>query len=120
MYPYKMMPDPTGGKRLLDYNCKVQYQESDVSRPVKVEDPDDLRPGTNVAKEEKKKIWLVTIRMPKDLISDIRQGFIEIEGHQINMEDIDAAMEDDLDEEGAAEGGVEDAVGDDLGLDLGL
>lgn len=120
MYPYKMMPDPKGATRLLDYNCKIHFQQTEMTYPVKVETPEDFEPGTKKPKKMRKKIWLVTIRMPKDLISDIRQGFIEIEGKNINMEDIDQAWEQDLDEEGAAQGDIADAAEDDLDLDLGL
>ena len=120
MYPYALMPDPQGARRLLDYNCKVQYQQTKLSTPVKIETPDDMQPGTKLAKREMNKVWLVTIRMPKDLITDIRQGFIEIEGEQINMEDVDQAWEQDLDEKGSIEGGVEDAADDDLDLGLEL
>lgn len=120
MYPYKMMPDPKGATRLLDYNCKIYYAEDFITRPKKVEGPEDFEPGTKKPKKIKNKVWLVSIRMPKDLISDIRQGYIEIEGKNINMEDIDQAWEQDLDEEGAAQGDVADAAEDDLDLDLGL
>jgi len=118
MYPYKLMPDPAASRRLLDYNCKVHFQKTELQTPVKVETPDDFKPGTQLPKQRSVPIWLVTIRMPKDLIGDIRQGFIEIEGQNINMEDIDQAMEEDLDEEGAAEGGIEDAADEELGLEF--
>jgi len=117
MYPYNLMPDPQGGRRLLDYNCKIHYQESEVTVPVKVESPEDFQAGTKLPKKKKNKVWLVTIRMPKDLISDYRQGFVEIEGQNINLEDVDEAWDDDLDEEGAVEGSVMDAAEEDLGLD---
>jgi len=38
------MPDPMGGKRLLDYDCKVFYQKSYIIKPRTVMDPDDFRP----------------------------------------------------------------------------
>jgi len=118
LYPYKLMPDPRGARRLTDYNCKITFKQSHISVPIKVEGYDDFEDGTKLPKMKKNKIWLVTIRMPRDLISDIRRGFIEIEGHDINMEDIDKAWQNDLNELGAVEGNVQDAAQDDL--DLGL
>ncbi len=40
------MPDPEGGKRLLDYDCKVQYEKTSIIKPRQIKKPDDLRPGT--------------------------------------------------------------------------
>ena len=42
----KEMPDPLGGKRLLDYNCKITYQKTHMIKPRKIRVPDDIRPGT--------------------------------------------------------------------------
>lgn len=77
MWPYKNMPDPKGGKRLLDYDCKVFYKESYLLVPRKIKSPDDIRPGTKKGKLDRKPIWLVQIRMPKNLIADVYQGYID-------------------------------------------
>jgi|TARA_B110000977_G_C10864153_1_gene410966 hypothetical protein len=71
------MPDPMGGKRLLDYDCKVSYKKSHLIEPRKIEKPDDIRPGTKKGKLDRKPIWIVTIQMPKKLIADIYTGYIE-------------------------------------------
>ena len=34
MWPVDEMPDPMGGKRLLDYDCKVTYKKDKIIRPV--------------------------------------------------------------------------------------
>ena len=31
MWPVDQMPDPMGGKRLLDYDCKVSYKKDEIS-----------------------------------------------------------------------------------------
>ena len=41
MWPQEQM-SPMGGKRLLDYDCKVTYKK-DLSIP-KIKNPDDIRP----------------------------------------------------------------------------
>ena len=46
MWPLKNMPDPMGGKRLLDYDCKVRMGKDFIIKPRKIRKPDDIRPGT--------------------------------------------------------------------------
>lgn len=70
-WPEEKMPDPMGGKRLLDYDCKVLYEKSFIVKPIQVLDPNDYRPGTKKGKLERKPIWIVEIRIPKKLLSDI-------------------------------------------------
>jgi len=36
MYPRDKMPDPMGGKRLLDYDCKVTFKKDHVIEPRKI------------------------------------------------------------------------------------
>ena len=73
------MPDPMGGKRLLDYDCKVSYEKTYIVQPRKIEKPDDMRPGTKKGKLDRKPIWVVTIQMPKKLIADIYGGYNKVE-----------------------------------------
>jgi len=40
MWPEDKMPEPNGGRRLLDYGCKVQYAESQISKVRKIKTPD--------------------------------------------------------------------------------
>ena len=70
MWPRKKMPDPMGGKRLLDYDCKVSYTKSAILKPRPIRKPGDIRPGTKKGKLDKHPIWLVKIDMPKKLIVD--------------------------------------------------
>ena len=71
------MPDPMGGKRLLDYDCKVSYEKSHLIVARKIEEPDDIRPGTKKGKLDRKPTWIIKIQMPKKLIADIYTGYIE-------------------------------------------
>ena len=75
MWPQDEMPDPMGGKRLLDYDCKVSYEKSYLIVPRKIEEPDDIRPGTKKGKLDRNPIWIVKIKMPKKLIADIYTGY---------------------------------------------
>jgi len=78
MWPRKRMPDPMGGKRLLDYDCKVRYGKDFVIKPRKIRTPDDMRAGTKKGKLDKEAIWIVEIQMPKKLIADIFTGYSEM------------------------------------------
>lgn len=98
MWPDKLMPDPRGAKRLLPFDCTVNYMKTAIKVPAKVQDYDDFKPGTKKPKLIDQSVWVVEITMPKDLMSDIRQGSVELEGQDIDLEDLDAAYEQDLDQ----------------------
>ena len=98
MYRYREMPDPTGAERLLNYGCEVTYQKEMLEYPVEVKSPDDFKPGTKVPRLVSTPIWVVTITMPKRLMSDIQAGALELENETLDMEDIEDAYEDGLDQ----------------------
>ena len=99
MWPLKLMPDPRGGRRLLPFDCEVNYMKKDIKIPVKITDPSDYRSGTKKAKLITKEVWLVEIVMPKALMNDIRTGSIEMEDQDIDLDDLDQAYEQDLDKD---------------------
>lgn len=99
MWPANLMPDPRGGKRLLPFDGEVVYKKQKIRVPRKITDPSDYRPGTKKAKINEYEVWLVEITMPKALMSDIRTGSIELEGEEIDLEELDQAYEQDLDQE---------------------
>jgi hypothetical protein len=100
MWPHKMMPEPIGAKRLLDYNIKVNYKKDVLESPVTVKAPDDYAPGGRYPKLKTDPIWLVEIRMPKTIMSDIYRGTMEIEGEKVDLDDINSAYQQDLDLDG--------------------
>jgi hypothetical protein len=99
MWPYKKMPDPRGAERLMQYGCEVSYKQDLLEVPVKIKTPYDFKAGTKFAKSTHYKIWLVTIVMPRDLMSNIEKGTIEIENESLDMEDIEEAYEEGTDED---------------------
>lgn len=99
MWPEKLMPDPRGARRLLPFDCEIKYKKTNMKVPMKIEDPSDYRPGTKKAQLIEKKVWLVQITMPKNLMSDIRTGSVELEDEEIDLEDLDQAYEQDLDKD---------------------
>lgn len=76
MWPKNKMPDPDGGKRLLEIGCKVKYQKSNLIEPRTIRTPEDIRPGTKKGKLDHKPIWIVEIQMPKKLAFDIYKGYM--------------------------------------------
>lgn len=84
MWDKNKMPDPRGGKKLLDYGCSVKFAESKFAAVRKIRKPDDIRPGTKKGKIDLKDIWLVKIKMPKKLMSDIDEGYNDLERYKTN------------------------------------
>jgi hypothetical protein len=99
MWPEKLMPDPRGARRLLPFDCTIKYKKTTIKIPIKIEEPDDFVPGTHKARLVEKKVWLVEIVIPKALMNDIRTGSIEMEDQSIDLEDLDSAYQEDLDQE---------------------
>ncbi len=79
MWPADKMPDPSGGKRLLDRGCKVTYAKDELLKPREIKSPEDYRPGTTKGKIDGHDIWVVEIRMPKELIGNFKHGKDEID-----------------------------------------
>ena len=98
MWPYKLMPDPRGGQRLIDYDCEVYYSKDMLEFPIKVKKPEDFQPGTKMPKMAKKPIWLVTVVMPKKLMQEIQQGSLDLESETLDLEDIESAYEEGNDD----------------------
>jgi hypothetical protein len=76
MWPENKMPDPTGGKRLVENGCKLKYQKSQLILPRPIKNPDDVRPGTKKGKLDEHPIWIVEIRMPKEVAFDMYRGYM--------------------------------------------
>lgn len=100
MYPQKLMPNPRGAKRLLTVGCDIKFKKTKLKVPVKIDGPGDYKPGTHYPKMVERDVWLVFIQMPKELMNDIREGSIDLAGQTINLEDLDNAYDDNVDEEG--------------------
>ena len=73
--------------------------KSHVTYPIKVKSKEDYEDETRMPKMAKSKIWLVTITMPRDLIDEIQQGSVELEGEELDMEEVEAAYQEGEDED---------------------
>ena len=99
MWPLKHMPDPKGAARLLPYGIRVQYLKTSVDMPVEIKNSDDYRDGSKKGKLIKTPVWVVTLMMPKNLITDIKQGYKEIAGEEIDLSDLEQAYEKSYDQQ---------------------
>ena len=90
MWPEDRMPDPTGGQRLLDRGCKVSYRRDELLKPRQIKTPEDYRPGTTKGKIDAHPIWIVEIKMPKELIGNFKFGRDNIK----NQDETDLATQD--------------------------
>jgi hypothetical protein len=77
MWPNKKMPDPDGARRLIQLGCRVKYEKSEIVEPRKIRSPDDFRPGTKKGKLDSRPIWIVKIAMPKKLVFDIFNSYMD-------------------------------------------
>lgn len=112
MWPQKLMPDPDGGKRLLEYRAKVEYIKDTLKTPVKIESYSDFRPGTKKAKLREDPVWTVKIQMPREVIEDIAEGFIELEGQDIDLQELDDAYNQNMQDTTAMDAQVGAVPGD--------
>lgn len=103
MYPYKMMPNPMGVKRLLILGCNVEFAKSTIKVPIEVKNYEDFVQGTRYPKMVEKKVWFVSIEIPKELMNEVKEGSIDLAEKTIDLEDIDEAYDEDLDKENTQE-----------------
>ena len=104
MYPYKMMPDPDGALRLTKHGARVFYYQDELLEPIKITKPDDLGPtdsrtGERKPKMKKSKVWVVTIEMPRDFVSEFESAKVTINGVDVDLSDVDSAYDSDYDNE---------------------
>ena len=90
MWPQDKMPDPLGGKRLLDRGCKVYFRKDELLKPRQIKSPEDYRPGTTKGRIDAHPIWIVEIKMPKELIGNFKYGKNNIE----NQDETDTTTQD--------------------------
>jgi hypothetical protein len=99
MWPLKSMPDPKGATRLLPYGIRVQYLKTTIDMPAEIKNSDDYRAGSKKGRLIKTPVWVVAIMMPKNLITDIKQGYKEIAGEEIDLSDLEQAYEKSYDQQ---------------------
>lgn len=106
MYPEKMMPDPDGSLRLIKYGCKVYFGKDTYLEPSRVLSGDDLQGGASSDRKQakilKQPVWLVTIEMPRKFVDEAQDALLQLEDDEINIDDINAAWDENMDADDAA------------------
>jgi len=124
MWDHANMPDPMGGKRLVDYDCKVKYKKDFIVQPRKIEEPGDIRPGTQKGKLDRHPIWIVSIQMPKSLMADIYAGYMDEVDAEIEASEVEGITPPDQEQQpadnlagtGPEEGASPEAGTEELGI----
>lgn len=97
-YPYKDMPDPQGGLRLLKYGSKVTFEKATEKKAIEFTGPEDLDPQTRKPKLKKEKIWLVNIRIPRRFIEELNiEGLDLYDEESSDIEDLLTAQGENID-----------------------
>jgi hypothetical protein len=98
MWPLKLMPNPKGAKRLVNLGCKLKFKKTKIRVPIEVKDYDDFNPGTRYPKMVDREVWLVMIEMPKELMNEIRDGSVDLEGQTLDLQELDDSYDEDLEQ----------------------
>ena len=99
MYPKKMMPNPDAAMRLIKNGCKVSFGKSKFKTFVKVKNPEDVittEDGQRIPRPVEKTVWLVTLRIPKQLL-DVSEDIKDMD--DVDYESVEAAYDEELDGE---------------------
>jgi len=114
MWPFSLMPDPAGAERLLIFGAKIKWGRDWLEYPIKIQSPDDYRPGTKKPRMARKQIWTVEINLPKHLIKNVQQGSDHNLNSQLNLDELDAAYEKDLDKMGINQDQTQQSINDEM------
>lgn len=127
-YPWKKMPDPRGGLRLVKHGAKIKFIQSSEELTVNLEDYRDdpgaayeHDPKTNQTKRktEDVKVWLVEIKLPRRFIDDMEKGQIYLDNEDDDFVDLSAADDAEnqgLDDESIVAGEGDQAMEQELGI----
>ena len=83
MYEKKDMPDPEAIHRLLQKDCKIQWNEDVFKSARRVKTPEDFETVSRNgkifrrSKIDEKPIWLVNIKMPRRHVQEIKDDIIK-------------------------------------------
>jgi len=111
MWPRDRMPDPAAAKRIIPFGATVAYKKDTVQMPVQIRSPADIRPGSHKGKLVDFPVWYVEMMLPKKLMSDIKQGSVDIAGEEVDLADLQSSMEKGLTDQSTTTNGAEQSSG---------
>lgn len=91
-WPYKKMPDPSAGLRLLKHGTKVKYMTGSEEIPIKVKTADDYQPGTHKPRTKKVKVWLVELMIPRRFVESLGKEIMDLYDEEVDMDTADEAV----------------------------
>jgi len=122
-YTYESMPEPVAMNRFSEMGVQYDFVDTIIMKSKKVQNPDDLDPVTRKPKEEKERIWLVSLKIPRHLVEDPMPDDSEDVDNVQNLEATANAEEEakgnpDMEEadDMTADDGASDEGGDELDL----
>ena len=94
-----ILPNPDAAMRLVKHGCKVKFGQDVLETFAKVDGPDDIvvsEDGQRLPRTEKHKVWLVNVRLPKNLLDVVDEVK---DTDNIDTEAVESAYQDELDGE---------------------
>lgn len=108
-FPYDKMPDPSGGLNLLNLGCRVSYRRAIEDHVVTPRQQSDIvNAQTQQPRTVQRRIWLVTIEMPRRFIDDRFDSIVDDDEDQYI--DVNDAVEGEMAQEDQF-GGAEEMRG---------
>lgn len=104
-YPYRKMPDPEGGLRLLQHGTKIRYRVAKEKYSVDVKSEADYQPGTVKPKIKERKIWLIDLLIPRKFVQNLDNEVLDQYEEEVDTETIDDASAEGVDTDEAARSG---------------
>ena len=104
-YPYRKMPDPEGGLRLLQHGTKISFRKAEELVPIKFKSESDYQPGTKKPKMKKIKIWLIDMLIPRKFVRNIDKEVMDQYEEEVDVETVDDAEAEGINSEKAVKQG---------------
>ena len=104
-YPYRKMPDPEGGLRLLQHGTKFSFRKAEELVPITVKSESDYQPGTKKPKMKKIKIWLIDMLIPRKFVRNIDKEVMDQYEEEVDVETVDDAEAEGINSEKAVKQG---------------
>jgi hypothetical protein len=99
MWPDNLPPDARALKKLKNFGILHKVKLDEFHYTLRPKSYEDFESGSFMPKTTQRPVWVVELKIPKDLMQQIETGYAEIEGQQIDLQDLDSAYEDNLDKE---------------------
>jgi hypothetical protein len=96
-YPYKKMPDPEGGLRLIKHGAKVTFEKAKEMVAIPIQSPSDYQDGTKKPKMEEETVWIVEIKIPRKFIDELDDSDLELYADEIDVDDVSDARDQGID-----------------------